>query len=124
MRDYTCGEDLSEEDEANMALMVSPDPTSFEEAVTTSKQRLAMDEEIKSIERNQTWQLVTLPNKAKRIEVKWIHKTNLNELGEVNKQKARQVVKGYSQQHGIDYTEVYTPTARMDTVRMIIAFDA
>lgn len=44
MTDYTSGEDLSEEDEANMALMMSSDPTSFEEAIKSSKWKLAMDE--------------------------------------------------------------------------------
>lgn len=52
-----------------------------------------------NIERNQTWHLVELPTRAKKIGVKWIYKTKLNELGEVNKYKARLVVKGYSQQH-------------------------
>lgn len=45
----------------------------------------------------------------------------MNELGEVSKYKARLVAKGYSQEHGIDYTEVYAPVARMDTIRTILA---
>jgi len=65
---------------------------------------------------------VVLPVGAKKIEVKWIYKTKINELGEVDKHKARLVVKGYTQDNGIDYTEVFAPVARMDTVRMIIAF--
>ena len=58
------------------------------------------------------------------IGVKWIYNTKLNELGEVDKYKSRLVVKGYTQEHVIDYTEVFAPVARMDTVRMIIAFAA
>lgn len=107
-----------------MALMMTLDLTSFEKAVNTSKLRLAMDEEIKFIERNHTWNLVELPPNAKKIGMKWIYKTKLNELGEIDKYKERLVMKGYTQQHGIDYTEVYAPVARMDTVRMIIAFAA
>ena len=80
-----------------------------------------MDTKIESIEKNQTWTLVELPAGAKKIGLKWIYKTKLNELGEVSKYKARVVVKGYSQQQGIDFTEVFAPVARMDTVRMIIA---
>jgi hypothetical protein len=53
--------------------------------------------------------------------VKWIYKTKLNEVGEVDKFKAWLIAKGYAQQHGVDYTEVFAPMARMDTVRMIIA---
>lgn len=48
----------------------------------------------------------------------------MNELGEVDKYKACLVAMGYSQQHGIDYTEVFAPVARMDTVRMVIALAA
>ena len=80
-----------------------------------------MDEEMKSIEKNQTWSLSTLPEGAKCIGVKWLYKTKLNKNGEVSKYEARLVAKGYSQEHGIDYTEVYAPVARMDTIRTIIA---
>lgn len=48
----------------------------------------------------------------------------MNELGEVEKHKARLVAKGYAQEYGVDYTEVYAPVARMDTVRMILAMAA
>ncbi|MDV3181141.1 MAG: reverse transcriptase domain-containing protein [Candidatus Phytoplasma australasiaticum] len=124
LANLTFGESLSEEDEANMALMMTPDLTSFEEAVNSSKLRLSMDEEIKFIERNHTWNLVELPPNGKKIGMKWIYKTKLNELEEIDKYKGRLVMKGYTQQHGIDYTEVYAPVAKMDTVRMIIAFVA
>lgn len=53
-----------------------------------------------------------------------MYKTKLNELGEVDKYKAMLVVKGYAQEYGVDYTEVFAPVARMDTVRMIIAVAA
>lgn len=125
--DYTSGEGISDEDEShllNMALITTTDPTSFEEAVKSSKWRQAMDEEIRAIERNHTWKLVKRPLGAKTIGVKWVFKTKFNEQGEVNKYKARLVVKGYAQQYGIDYTEVYAPVARLDTVRMILAVAA
>ena len=48
----------------------------------------------------------------------------MNELGEIDKYKARLVAKGYSRQHGIDFTEVFAPVARMDTIRMIVALAA
>jgi hypothetical protein len=83
-----------------------------------------MDSEINAIEKNNTWTLNELPEGAKKIGVKWVYKTKYNEHGDVDKYKARLVAKGYSQQHGIDYTEVFAPVARMDTVRMIIALAA
>lgn len=120
MVDYTSGEGLSE-DEAHM---VSTDPLQFEDAVKSANWRLAMDNEIKSIEKNNTWTLTELPIGAKKIGVKWVYKTKYNEHGEIDKFKARLVAKGYSQKYGVDYTEVFAPVARLDTVRMIIALAA
>ena len=123
MHDYVPGEGLSE-DEANIALVVSTDPLHFEVAVKNANWRLAMDREINSIEKNNTWTLTELPAGVKKIGVKWVYKTKYNEHGEIDKYKARLVAKGYSQKHGIYYTEVFAPVARMDTVRMIFALVA
>jgi hypothetical protein len=125
MSDYVCSHQrYEEENEINMAVMQGADPINYEDAVASSRWRKAMDSEINSIEKNQTWTLTDLPAGAKKIGVKWLYKTKLNELGEVDKYKARLVAKGYSQQYGVDYTEVFAPVARMDTVRMIVALAA
>ncbi|KAL8106255.1 hypothetical protein AgCh_029879 [Apium graveolens] len=125
MESYVSGEGLSDDKEmANMAMVQSTDPVTFKEAVKHEKWRHAMEKEVKSIEKNETWELTNLPVGAKRIGVKWIYKTKLNEAGEVEKYKARLVAKGYLQEHGIDYNEVFAPVARMDTVRMILALAA
>ena len=84
-----------EEDETNLELFASGNPFYFEEAVKSAKSRAAMDSKIKSIEKNDTWVLINLPAGAKKIGVKWIYKTKLNEHGEVDKFKARLVAKGY-----------------------------
>jgi len=83
-----------------------------------------MDAEMESIQKNETWSLTELPAGTKKIRVKWIYKTKLNESGKVDKLKARLVAKSYAQQHGVDYTEVFAHVARMDTIRMIIALAA
>lgn len=83
-----------------------------------------MDNEIEAIERNKTWDLVPLPAGSKSIGVKWIYKTKYNEKGEIEKHKTRLVAKGYAQQHGIDFTEVFAPVARWDTIRTILAVAA
>lgn len=129
MRDYITGEGLSEESEeedanVNLALFASANPVHFEEAVKHDKWRTAMDMEIQAIERNNTWELTDLLKSANKIGVKWVYKTKLKENGEVDKLKARLVAKGYVQQQGIDYTEIFAPVARMDTVRMIVALEA
>lgn len=130
MSDYVTGEGSSEEEDGPlhalmMMLMVAEhDPVLFEEAVTQSIWREAMKSEIHSIEKNQTWELTTLPEGFKAIGVKWVYKTKLNEDGKVEKYKARLVVKGYAQSYGVDYTEVFAPVARLDTIRTILALAA
>lgn len=125
MRDYESGEGLSEEEETTyMVTGDINDPLYFEDAVKEEKWKEAMDKEINSIEKNNTWSLTHLPKGAKRVGVKWIYKTKRDEHGDVIKHKARLVAKGYAQREGVDYTEVYAPVARLDTVRVIIALAA
>jgi hypothetical protein len=100
------------------------DPSTYEEAAKFEIWRKAMDQEIESIEKNDTWELTDLPSGGKKIGVKWIYKTKYNEAGKIEKYKARLVAKGYSQQHGIDYNEVFAPVARWDTIRTILALAA
>ncbi|TXG73665.1 hypothetical protein EZV62_002244 [Acer yangbiense] len=69
MGDYVSGEGLFE-DEVHMALVVSTDKLCFEEAVKSANWRLAMNSEIKSIEKNQTWTLIELPDQVADIMTK------------------------------------------------------
>nr|GFC02472.1 retrovirus-related Pol polyprotein from transposon TNT 1-94 [Tanacetum cinerariifolium] len=125
LQDFVSGEELdAKDDEANAIEIIQQDPTRFEDALKDIKWKEAMDREIEMIEKNQTWQLVELPKDAKCIRVKWVFKTKLNERGEIENHKARLVAKGYGQEYGIDYTEVYAPVARMDTIRLMLALAA
>ena len=83
-----------------------------------------MNEEIDAIEKNQTWDLVDLPAKKTSIGVKWVYKTNLNEKGELEKNKERLVAKGYAQHYGVDYDGTFSPIARMDTIKALLAIVA
>ncbi|XP_059076342.1 uncharacterized protein LOC131875725 [Cryptomeria japonica] len=97
---------------------------SFEEAIKEEHCIKAMDEEINFIERNQTWELVDLPEGKDCIGVEWVYKTKFNAEGEIDKRKAILVAKGYAQQHGIDYIEIFAPVASLDTIRMVLAIAA
>lgn len=68
-----------------------------------------MDDEIKSIEKNDTWELCDLPERLKTIGVKWVFKTKLNKNGDVDKYKACLVAKGYKQKYRVDCTKVFSP---------------
>jgi Reverse transcriptase (RNA-dependent DNA polymerase)/gag-polypeptide of LTR copia-type/Integrase core domain/GAG-pre-integrase domain/Domain of unknown function (DUF4219)/Zinc knuckle len=100
------------------------DPENYEEAVIEEEWRVAMKEEIDSIERNQTWSLVEAPKGKNVVGVKWVFRTKFGPDGEIIKHKARLVVKGYKQQPGIDYEETFSPVARFETVRILLAVAA
>ena len=76
------------------------------------------------MKQNDTWELKNLPKKSQNVGIKWVYKTNMKENGEVNKFKARLLAKGYKQEYGVDYVEVFAPIARLDTIRLMIALDA
>ena len=126
LQDYivTNDNDVSDEDLVNFALFADCDPLTYAEAVQDDRWVSAMDEEIHSIEKNHTWELTSLPQGKKTIGVKWVYKTKLQPDGQVDRLKARLVVKGYKQKPGIDYYEVFAPVARLDTIRLVIALAA
>ena len=80
----------------------------------------AMLEELNAIKKNNTWELVDLPNKKRAIGVKWMFKLKLNPNNTVAKHKVRLVARGFLQKPGIDYSEVYAPVARIETVRLVV----
>ncbi|PKI72008.1 hypothetical protein CRG98_007624 [Punica granatum] len=79
-----------------------------------------MDDEISAIEKTDTWELTPLPEGKKSIGVKWVYKTKYKPNGDVDRLKARLVVKGYKQKLEINYFEVFAPVVRLDTIRLII----
>ena len=83
-----------------------------------------MQEEMKMIKKNETWQLVERPKNHKVIRVKRVFKTKLNPNGSICKHKARLVVKGYAQQYGVDYQETFAPVARYDTIILLFVLVA
>ena len=129
MRDYAVSginqpQDEDEDPLTYFAFFSDCDPVRFEDASKEVKWQQAMDEEIAAIERNHTWELTELPKGQKTIGVKWVYKTKLNENGEVDKYKVCLVAKGYKQEFGVDYKEVFAPVARHDTIRLVIALAA
>ena len=79
-----------------------------------------MNEELISIEKNQTWKLVDFPKENKTVGLKWVFKIKYNEDGSIQKHKARIVAKGYLQQPGVDFTETFAPIARMETIIIVL----
>ncbi|GJS75837.1 retrovirus-related pol polyprotein from transposon TNT 1-94 [Tanacetum coccineum] len=70
------------------------------------------------------WELVPPPDKAFVITLKWIYKVKLDKLGGILKNKARLVARGYRQEEGIDFEESFAPVARLEAIRIFLAFAA
>lgn len=85
----------------------------YEDAAGSPIWQNAMAEEIATIERNETWELMNLPEGKNVIGLKWVYRTKYNADGEVQKHKARLVAKGYAQQQGVDFDETFSPVARL-----------
>ena len=98
------------------------EPKSISDALENEDCISTMNKEIKQIERNTTWSLVPRPKDKNVIGTKWVFKNKLDENGEVTRNKARLVCKGYAQEEGIDYGETFTPIARMKGVRTLLAY--
>ena len=93
----------------------------FQKVVGNKKWKGAMDEEIKAIKKNDTWELASLPKGHKVINEKWVYKAKKNAKGKVERHKARLVEKVYNQRADIDYDEVFGPIAWLETIRLIIS---
>ena len=70
--------------------------------------------------KNKTWDLVPLPKGRKIVRCKWVYRTKYAVNGYVKKYKARLVAKGFSHVEGVDYTETFTPVAKMNSIRLVL----
>ncbi|GJZ87350.1 retrovirus-related pol polyprotein from transposon TNT 1-94 [Tanacetum coccineum] len=84
----------------------------------------SMQEELNEFEHLEVWELVPQPDKVMVITLKYIYKVNLDELGGILKNKARLVARGYRQEEGIDFEVSFASVARLEAIRIFIAFAA
>jgi hypothetical protein len=84
----------------------------------------ATEKEMLDLTANGTWELVDLPPGVKPLRCGWVFKVKLNADGSVERYKARLVVKGCAQRPGVDYNEIFAPTFRPATLRLILALAA
>ncbi|GJS54377.1 putative ribonuclease H-like domain-containing protein [Tanacetum coccineum] len=82
----------------------------------------AIQEELLQFKLQEVWTLVDLPNRKRAIGSKWVFRNKKNEKGIVIRNKARLVAQGYTQEEGIDYDEVFAPVARIEAIRLFLAY--
>ncbi|KAL4274119.1 hypothetical protein GQ457_13G011820 [Hibiscus cannabinus] len=100
------------------------EPKNYKQAVLSNAWQKAMDEELAALDRNKTWEIVSLPPGKQAIGCKWVYKTKLKSDGTLERYKARLVAKGYTQQPGIDYFDTFSPVAKITTIRTLLALAA
>ncbi|GJX36990.1 retrovirus-related pol polyprotein from transposon TNT 1-94 [Tanacetum coccineum] len=98
------------------------EPKNINEALKDESWVMAMQEELNQFISNDVWELVPNPMDMTIIGTKWVYRNKLDENGVVSRNKARLVAQGYNQQEGIDYDETYAPVARLESIRILLAY--
>nr|GEV32656.1 hypothetical protein [Tanacetum cinerariifolium] len=106
------------------AFLTSVEPKTYKDALTQSCWIEAMQKELNEFERLEVWELVPRLDKVMVITLKWIYKAKLDELGGILKNKARLVARGYRHEEGIDFEESFAPVARLEAIRIFLAYAA
>ncbi|GJX54418.1 putative ribonuclease H-like domain-containing protein [Tanacetum coccineum] len=98
------------------------EPKKISEALEDESWVDAMQEELLQFKIQKVWVLVDLPYGKKAIGTKWVYQNKKDERGVVVRNKARLVAQGHRQEEGIDYDEVFAPVARIEAIRIFLAF--
>ncbi|GJW32408.1 retrovirus-related pol polyprotein from transposon TNT 1-94 [Tanacetum coccineum] len=111
------------QDKSNFFSFISTiEPKNINEALKDENWVMAMQEELNQFKTNDVWELVPNPMDMTIIGTKWVYRNKLDENGVVTRNKARLVAQGYNQQEGIDYDETYAPVARLESIRILLAY--
>ena len=98
------------------------EPKSFVDAENDESWIMAMQEELNQFERNNVWELVPKPEHQSVIGTKWVFRNKMDESGVVVRKKAIQVAQGYNQEEIIDFDETFAPVARLESIKMLLAY--
>jgi hypothetical protein len=99
----------------------SIEPYKIDDALRDPDWVVAMQEELNNFTRNEVWHLVPCPNQNV-VGTKWVFRNKQDEHGVVTRNKVRLVAKGYSQVEGLDFDETYAHVARLESIRILLAY--
>jgi len=106
----------------HLAFVSQIEPKSIVDALKDENWVAAMHDELNQFTRNYVWLLVPKTSCMNIIETKWVFRNKLDESGVITRNKVRLVAKGYNQEEGIDYDETFAPVARLEVMRLLLAF--
>ena len=113
--------------QANIILTSIDAPQSLQEAlesIDAKEWQATVTIELTSLEKNNAWSLIPLPANRKPISSKWIFKIKTKADGSIDKYKARLVARGFTQIQGVDYIETFSPTVKLNSIKVLLALAA
>ncbi|KAJ9542010.1 LOW QUALITY PROTEIN: hypothetical protein OSB04_028516 [Centaurea solstitialis] len=116
---------LSKEAKAFVSSLYSEEiPSNVEQALKSRRWNDAMEEEMKALTKNNTWEKRVLPPGKKTVGCRWVFTIKYKPDGTIERYKARLVAKGYTQTYGIDYSETFSSVAKINTIRVLCSVAA
>ena len=106
----------------HFSFVSSIEPKKIDEALLDVDWVNAMHEDLNNFTRNQVWELVESPKDHNVIRTKWVFRNKQDQDGIVVTNKARLLAQGYTQVDGLDFGETYAPIARLEAIRILLAY--
>lgn len=112
---------------ASMGTGVLNEPRNYQEAISSMNKREwqeAIKQELQAHQINSTWKVVDRPKTGTTLSAKWVFVIKRDACGRIDKFKARLVARGFQQTHGIDYFDTFSPVAKLESLRVLLAVAA
>nr|GEV09985.1 retrotransposon protein, putative, Ty1-copia subclass [Tanacetum cinerariifolium] len=126
LEDITCSDDedvvSAEADFNKLESSIPEKPKRVHQALKDPSWIEAMQEKLLQFKMEKVWVLVDIPYGKRAIGTKWVYRNKKDERGRVIRKKARLVTQGHTQEEGIDYKEVFAPLARIEAIRLFLAY--
>lgn len=110
-------------DDYQLNMIETDVPATLDEALrsqSSKEWKKPIEEELTALNENHTWDIVPVPPDKTLISSKWVFRAKRDQTGMICRYKARLCAKGFNQKQGIDYEEIFSLTARYDTIRVLL----